>query len=640
MGLSRQRGCIRMVACEKLEARRLLDALVNNNTGATGTSHFTQSEPSIVTDGTNVIVAFDDSGSFASGANKFTGFSRSTNGGTTFTDGDTLPTNANGDAGEARLARDAIGGNLYLGTLSFSGTGTIQIFRSTNNGATWSLPTVGTPGGSSEDVYGLAVDNFPGTGSRNVYLASRRFGGAPGIYFFRSTDLGTTFGPVGGTLIAASTNSPQGGAVVVGPDHSVYVFWYQTAGGVDSIQMRKSTDLGVTFGAPVTVASNLVGGTNGDLGLTGLRNGTATPVSFRSNSFPRPAINPVNGHLYLVYNDDAPGTDKADVFFTMSTSGGATWSPRVRVNDDSTLTDQWHPAIAVMPGGNKLGIFYYSRQEDPTSNNAFRCYGRLGSISGGAVTFDPSFAVSDVASLPEFGRDSVVNSVYMGDWTEAVATNSGFYVVWGDSRSDLSGGAPRRDPNVYFEKISLAPAVLSSEFRFERLPLEVRFTFSEPVDASIGPSDFIVTRNSDGAIFTPSVFSYDFASRTAILSFNSQLPNADYTARALASGISSNSGVALAADATHPFFVLAGDATRNRVVNLDDFNVLAANFGLAGKTFSQGNFSYDGGGLVNLDDFNILAANFGVGLSSARRADAFARESDPITEDRLIEQLL
>jgi len=53
-----------------------------------------------------------------------------------------------------------------------------------------------------------------------------------------------------------------------------------------------------------------------------------------------------------------------------------------------------------------------------------------------------------------------------------------------------------------------------------------------------------------------------------------------------------------------------GDANLNGAVNLDDFNVLAANFGQANRTWQQGDFTYDG--RVTLDDFNALAANFGL----------------------------
>ena len=429
------------------------DVLVNNNNGSTGTANFTQSETSIIAFGNNVLIGFNDSGSYVGGANKFTGFSYSTNSGTTFIDGGTLPTNAGGDAGDPVLARNETTGRIYFSTLGFSLT-TIQVFRSDDNGLSWLAPVNGTPGGSSEDKQWITVDNYPGSGNGNVYLMSRRFGGPQGIYFFRSTDNGNTFGPAGGTLIVSNN---QGAFVAVGPDHSVYAFWYE--GSTGTIKMRKSTDLGVSFGATITVVSGLVGGTNGDLGLTGLRQGTATYNSFRSNQFPHAAINPVSGHIYITFDNDAAGSDKADIFMVTSTNGGTTWSAASRINDDATTTDQWMPTIAVTPNGSHLGIFYYSRQEDVANNNLFKYYGRIGSISGSTVNFDASFAISDVASLPEFGRDNVVNSVYMGDYNHASATASPtkFHVVWSDNRDDLAGGAPRKDPNVYYEAIPVGP---------------------------------------------------------------------------------------------------------------------------------------------------------------------------------------
>ena len=57
-------------------------------------------------------------------------------------------------------------------------------------------------------------------------------------------------------------------------------------------------------------------------------------------------------------------------------------------------------------------------------------------------------------------------------------------------------------------------------------------------------------------------------------------------------------------------FTRYGDANLDALVNLDDFNRLAANFGSTAAVWTQGDFTYDM--LVNLDDFNRLAANFGL----------------------------
>ncbi len=428
-----------------------VDMLVNNNNGSTGTAYFTQSESDILAFGTTVLIGFNDSGSY-NGGSHFTGFSYSDDGGVTFTDGGTLPASSGADFGDPAMGVNESTGRIYFSTL---GNSPIQVFRSDDGGHTWMAPVNGTPGGSSEDKQWLTVDNFGGTGNGNVYLISRRFGGSPGIYIFRSTDDGSTFVPNGGTLL---WSGGQGAFVAVGPDHSVYAFRYN---GSSAIEMRKSTDQGATYGTSVTVLSGLNGGSNGDLGLTGLRQGTASYSSFRSNEFPHAAVNPINGDIYVTVNDNPAGTDKADIYMVMSTDGGATWGPRTLVNDDGTTTDQWQSTIAVTPDGANLGIFYYSRQEDTANNNEFKFYGRLATISGSTVSFTPSFAISDVASLPEFGRDSPVVTSYMGDYTHAFGSPTGFHVTWSDNRDDLPGGGSRKDPQMYYEFISVGPPCTS-----------------------------------------------------------------------------------------------------------------------------------------------------------------------------------
>ena len=69
------------------------------------------------------------------------------------------------------------------------------------------------------------------------------------------------------------------------------------------------------------------------------------------------------------------------------------------------------------------------------------------------------------------------------------------------------------------------------------------------------------------------------------------------------------SNVPLAADSVTDFFVLAADANHDRIVNTLDFNVLAANFGTSGKSFSQGDFNYSHS--VDSSDFSLLASQFG-----------------------------
>jgi hypothetical protein len=516
-----------------------------------------------------------------------------------------MPEGVGGNAGDPSLARDSVSGRVYMATLGFT-TSTIRIFRSDDNATTWMPAITGTPGGSSEDKEWLAVDNFAGAGQGNVYLISRRFGAPAGINFHRSTDQGATF-----TTALQLWAGGQGAYVVVGPDHSVYAFSLQSN---TILQVRKSTNGGVSFSPAVTIASGLGGGTNGDLLLTGMRNGTATFNSFRSNGFPSVAVNPVSGQLYVAYANNPAGTDKADIQLVTSSDGGTTWTLPTRVNDDAGLTDQFQPAIAVTPDGSRLGVFYYSRQEDAAAN-LFRYRGRLATISGTTVTFGASENISDVPSQPEFGRDSPVNTVYMGDYDQAAATNDAFHVVWSDSRSahPLAGGSPRMDPNIYYDKITFtappAPMVTASNFVFANAPQRLTFTFDQNVGASLDLGDITVQQLPGGPFINPTGLSYNAGTNTATFSFTGILPDGDFRATLLAAGITNAGGTPLPANVIHNFFFMQGDANHDRRVNLDDFNILAANFGQSPRDFTQGDFNYTGN--VNLDDFNILAARFG-----------------------------
>src|SRR5262249_20504029 len=260
---------------------------------------------------------------------------------------------------------------------------------------TFALPIDGSPGFvegvDRADKPWIAVDNNPGSGYGNVYLVWTDFnfknnGGLTdkGIYLTRSTDDGLTWGPSGGVPIDVKpgSNAVQGGFVTVGPDHTVYVFWwnYNTS---ENILMSKSTDLGQTFTNPVIVArlnTNSGGSSNGDLGLTYSNTNSST---FRTNAYPQAAVNPVTGDIYVVYNDDPKGpADKADIFFTMSSDGGNTWSSPLRVNDDVTTTDQWQPAMALTPDGTHLFITWYHRQTETANANLISRHVVIGTVSG------------------------------------------------------------------------------------------------------------------------------------------------------------------------------------------------------------------------------------------------------------------
>src|SRR5262245_61823748 len=389
---------------ERLEARAVpsISNVLVNDPSADLTAHDTQSETTMVLGADNrIIVAFNDTGSLVGPS--VTGYAVSSNGGASFQDRG-APPNPPPGGGDPCLAYSARTGSVFLTTfvLDFDvplQTEKLNIYRSTDNGLTFGAPVNGAPGfvaGSDhQDKSWVAVDNTPGPGYGNLYLAWTDFGSSNplnnGILFTRSTDDGLTWGPDGGVHIQTpdangrQVRDAQGSYVTVGPDHAVYVFWWDATKG-PQIQMRKSIDQGVTFGDTVLVTGLKSHGLFGDLGLT-----DASGRSFQTNGFPQAAINPTTGDLYVVYADQPNGSaDKADIFFTQSTDGGKHWSKPLRVNDDGTNNDQWQPALALTPDGSHVGIFWYDRRLDP-ANNLIDRFGVIAAVSGHTVSFGPNF---------------------------------------------------------------------------------------------------------------------------------------------------------------------------------------------------------------------------------------------------------
>src|SRR5207248_9560643 len=119
---------------------------------------------------------------------------------------------------------------------------------------------------------------------------------------------------------------------------------------------------------------------------------------------------------------------------------------------------------------------------------------------------------------------------------------------------------------------------------------------------------------------TYSLASYDQLTNTATFNNNGIFADGNYTVTFVATAIQNRQTMNLSGDLVQDFFFLNADANRDRSVGLTDFTILATNFNTAGKTFSQGNFSYDAAGNVDLTDFTILAANFNKSLPSAAAA--------------------
>ena len=334
-----------------------------------------------------------------------TGWAVSTNGGASFVDKGAIPPTTpadptQGDAGDPVMARDTVNRTIYLLTnparVGWRWPG-FRLWISRDDGRSFALANTNVPGTITEaDKPMLAVNNHPGLGtSTNLYVA----GTAGGVFVSRSSNAGATW--VGTTNFGVG----HGADLAIRPDGTVYVFYLNstpTNGAYANLLQYHWLPPGRSaWQGPGTIPAH-PGMTHlrslGRIGSGNPRRSNSAPANdyFLSNGFPRVAVNPANGHVYVVYADlpfAGSSTDRGDIFIQrgiLESAGSLRWSGAVRVNNDRTATDQWNPSVAINPAGSKVFVGYYSRQDDPGDNALVRAYGAKADVSKGVLgaTFD------------------------------------------------------------------------------------------------------------------------------------------------------------------------------------------------------------------------------------------------------------
>ena len=251
------------------------------------------------------------------------------------------------DAGKTFTASTPLtvnGASQYDPQVKINGAGTVFVSyllgkdtvvqRSTDHGATWSVPVAAnaaTKNGPT-DKDGLAVQG------NNVYVG---FDVAQKFFVAASHDGGLTFSVAqinGNTL-----GWPLNGAAAVGPDGTVYMVWELVhksgqAQGPQDVLVTKSTDGGVTWTLSYADA-NLPPGPNCVCGWDFLGTGSSIAVDSA-------------GTVYVIYNAPLANHGSPYVWFRSSSDGGATWSPRQKVNADGTAAYHAFPGVAAGAAGD------------------------------------------------------------------------------------------------------------------------------------------------------------------------------------------------------------------------------------------------------------------------------------------------
>ena len=180
-------------------------------------------------------------------------------------------------------------------------------------------------------------------------------------------------------------------------------------------------------------------------------------------------------------------------------------------------------------------------------------------------------------------------------------------------------GGPTTRLDVALQAIDTTPpTVLASDFDIDAPLPTVTMQFSEPV--SFNPDRLLIQNVDTGSYHHDAKAGFDWIDSQTIGFYVDArvLPNGNYEARLFGSLIFDAAGNAMTTNPVEPFFILAGDANRDRVVDLADFVLLRNNFA-AGSLFSEGDFNFDD--QIDLEDFVVLRNNFGQSVPSLLPGD-------------------
>ncbi|HBG72007.1 MAG: glycosyl hydrolase [Bacteroidetes bacterium GWF2_43_63] len=232
------------------------------------------------------------------------------------------------------------------------------------------------------------------------------------ILFSKSTDGGQTWdsairiNKVAGDCID-SDNTVEGAVPAVGPNGEVYVSW----AGPEGLVFDRSSDGGATWLDEDIFAAPMGGGW--DYMVPGIQRANGLPVTVCDTS-----QGPYRGTIYINWSDQTNGSSNTDVWLVKSTDGGDTWTTPLRVNNDTTATQQFFTWVTIDQVTGYLWFIWYDRRNytDNRTDVFMAC------SKDGGQTFE-NFKVSDSPFTP-------TSSVFFGDYTNITAHNNVVRPIW------------------------------------------------------------------------------------------------------------------------------------------------------------------------------------------------------------------
>ncbi len=425
-------------------ARSEIDLHVNDP--ALDSGNFVQSETSIRAANGRICVAHNEFG----GPIAAIGFSSSGDLGQSFTDHGVL-TGPKGDPALAYSTRDGL----------FYFTSNNQDIRTSATCTSFSfISQLGSPTAYFDKPL-ITVDNSPTSpfyGRIYVGFTDDTFATQTRDGYVFSSDSGTSWTKV------VLPGSGQPGKPALGlwpttaPNGDLYVSFVNYAfaqfGSLETQRIYRSQDGGVQWIERTSISEDRLRGEKQTATMN--CNGQALNGNIRLLESAQIAIQKTNTgigytiHSVYSYDPDGPGADNVSVFYRRSTNGAQSWSAELQLNDDTTSSDQFYPAIDANDAG-VIAVSWYDRRVDPNSNLLFARFASL-SFDGG-ITWQSNVQVSDVAS-PVYSPASC----YHGDYDQVDVEESIAHFVWSDDRGtfEIQPGSFVPNPDVYYESIRFA----------------------------------------------------------------------------------------------------------------------------------------------------------------------------------------
>jgi len=341
-------------------------------------------------------------------------------------------------------------GNLFMSYL-YQTENVVPVALSTDGGLTFSLvanivaPPSGTPTKSSSDNRGLFrfVDQPTITAAKGEVWVIFNAGGP----LFASGAPVTGLGQVGAFIpgeVVPNTNNCTYGDIAIGPAGQVMQVCTLTESGQGGGKLFVNVDpdgLGPAgFGGRVFAAATHVGGFD------------FIPAQNDRSIDAEPGLawdrtgGPHVGRVYLIYTKEIQNeSDNTDIFVQFSDDNGSTWSPGVRVNNDSTVNSQFLPKIALDQTTGNIAMVWYDARNDLGSGGSGDTDGLpntdahfWGAFStNGGVSFGPNLRISAGTSN---SHDSG-NGIDYGDYSGLAFYGGVAHPAWSDN-SNSTGTNP------------------------------------------------------------------------------------------------------------------------------------------------------------------------------------------------------